>query len=140
MDGLSGAASIIAVIDISAKIATLCFKYSTAVKHAKDDIERVQRKLDDIVHILKQLQQLLERQDKTALSTTRGLSGSLEECLKELKLLQAKLEPGKTRKTMSRVGLRALKWPFTSKEVNKIVLNLEQYVQTFGSALQIDQA
>jgi hypothetical protein len=41
MDGLSGAASVIAVIDMSAKIVSLCFQYSMAVKDAKDDIERV---------------------------------------------------------------------------------------------------
>ena len=41
MDGISGAASIIAVVDISAKIASLCFQYSVAVKNAKEDIKRL---------------------------------------------------------------------------------------------------
>ena len=50
-----------------------------------------------------------------------------------------KLEPRKGRKTMSRIGLRALRWPFTSKQVEKIVSNLEGYQQTFGLALQVDQ-
>jgi hypothetical protein len=48
MDGLSGAASVIAVIDISAKIASICFQYFKAVKDTKDDIEREQRKADNI--------------------------------------------------------------------------------------------
>ncbi|KAJ6201907.1 vegetative incompatibility protein HET-E-1 [Bipolaris maydis] len=139
MDGLSGAASVIAVIDISAKIASLCVQYSMAVKDAKGDIERVQRKVSDINHVLKKIKQLLDSQDKTRLSATQGLLDSLEQCLNELESLGVKLEPGKTRKTISRFGLRALKWPFTSKEVDKIVLNLERYEQTFGLALQIDQ-
>jgi hypothetical protein len=139
MDGLSGAASVIAVIDISAKIVSLCFRYSVAVKGAKDDIERVQRKLSDITHILEQIKQLLDSQDKTRLPTTRGLFSSLAQCLAELEGLQVELEPGKTRKTMSRIGFRALKWPFTSKQVDKIVSNLEGYEQTFSLALQIDQ-
>jgi predicted translin family RNA/ssDNA-binding protein len=62
MDGLSGAASVVAVIDISAKIVSLCSRYSMAVKVAKDDIERVQRKLSDITHILEQIKQLLDSQ------------------------------------------------------------------------------
>jgi hypothetical protein len=40
---------------------------------------------------------------------------------------------------MSRVGFRALKWPFTSKQVDKIVSTLEGYQQTFMLALQVDQ-
>jgi hypothetical protein len=40
---------------------------------------------------------------------------------------------------MSRFGFRALKWPFTSKQVDKVVLNLEGYEQTFSLALQVDQ-
>ncbi|KAF2825012.1 vegetative incompatibility protein HET-E-1 [Ophiobolus disseminans] len=139
MDGLSGAASVIAVVDISAKIASLCYQYSVAVKDAKDDIEHVRRKVSDITHILEKIKQHLDSQDKTRLSTTQGLFSSLEQCLKELKSLEAKLDPGKTRKTMSQFGFRALKWPFTSKQVDRIVLNLEGYEQTFSLALQVDQ-
>jgi hypothetical protein len=139
MDGLSGAASVIAVVDISAKIVSLCYQYFVAVKDAKDDIERVRRKVSDITHILEKITQLLDNQNKTRLSTAQGLFGSLERCLKELKSLEVKLDPGKTRKTISRFGLRALKWPFTSKQVDKIVLHLEGYEQTFSLALQVDQ-
>ncbi|USP75100.1 WD40 repeat protein [Curvularia clavata] len=139
MDGLSGAASVIAVVDISTKIVSLCFQYSTAVKDAKGDIERVQRKVSDIAQILEKIKQLLDSQDKARLSTTQGLFSSLEQCQKELKSLEAKLDPGKTRKTMSRFGFRALKWPFTSKQVDNIILNLERYEQTFSLVLQVDQ-
>jgi hypothetical protein len=139
MDGLSGAASVIAVIDISAKITSICYQYSVAVKEAKDDIERVQRKVSDITHILEKLRQLLDSQDKTRLSSTHGLLDSLSQCLQELEDVKAKLEPGKSRKTMSRFGFRALKWPFTSKQVDKIVSTLEGYQQTFMLALQVDQ-
>ncbi|KAF1347381.1 hypothetical protein EJ07DRAFT_91117, partial [Lizonia empirigonia] len=139
MDGLSGAASVIAVIDISAKIASLCYQYSVAVKDAKDDVKRVQRKVDDITHILEKLKQLLDSQDKRRLSTTHGLLDSLSQCIQELRDIEAKLDPGKTRKSMSRIGIRALKWPFTSKQVDKIVSTLEEYEQTFSLALQVDQ-
>ncbi|KAI2483639.1 WD40 repeat protein [Pyrenophora tritici-repentis] len=139
MDGLSGTASVIAVIDISAKIASLCFQYSVAVKGAKDDIERVQSKFGDITHVLEKIKQLIDSQDKTRLSTTYGLFDSLKQCIRELETLEVKLDLGKTRKTMSRIGFRALKWPFTSKQVDMIVSNLEGYEQTFSLALQVDQ-
>jgi hypothetical protein len=109
-----------------------------AVKNAKNDIKRVQRKVSNITHILKIIKQLLDNQDKTRLSTTQGLFDSLTQCLQDLKDVQVKLEPGKGRKTMNRIGLHALRWPFTSKQVVKIVSTLDGYKQTFMSALEVD--
>jgi hypothetical protein len=139
MDGLSAAANVIAVVDISAKIASLCFQYSVAVKNAKKDIGRLQRKVNDIKDVLGEVQQLLDGRDKTRLSATNKLLDSLKECFLQLEELKTQLEPGKTRKAMSQFGVRALKWPFTSKEVEKIVASLERYEQTFSLALQADQ-
>jgi Fungal N-terminal domain of STAND proteins len=139
MDGLSAAASVIAVVDMSAKITSLCFQYLIAVKDAKNDIERLQRKVGEIRGILEKIKQLLDGRDKARLSTTSELSNSLKECFRELKELKAELEPRKARKAMSRFGVRALKWPFTSKQVEKIVSGLERYEQAFTLALQVDQ-
>ncbi|KAF1937030.1 hypothetical protein EJ02DRAFT_306486, partial [Clathrospora elynae] len=139
MDGLSGAASVIAVIDVSAKITALCFQYSIAVKDAKNDIERLERKVGDIERILENIKKLLEGQHKAQFSTTHDLFKSLKQCLQQLEQLKEQLEPGKTRKAMSRFGVRALKWPFTSKQVEKIVSDLEGYEHAFTLALQVDQ-
>ncbi|KAF2798827.1 hypothetical protein K505DRAFT_346348 [Melanomma pulvis-pyrius CBS 109.77] len=135
MDGLSDAASVIAVIDISAKIASLCFQYSIAVKDAKDDIERIEKKVGDIKRVLESIDKLLDGPHKARLSTTNGLFKSVKECLLKLKELKKNLKP----KAMSRFGVRALKWPFTSKQVDKIVSTMEGYEQTFTLALQVDQ-
>jgi predicted nuclease with TOPRIM domain len=139
MDGLSGAASVIAVVDISAKVASLCFQYSVAVKDAKADIERLRRKVTDINSVLEKLQQLLDKQEKSQLSTTRNTVDSLKECHQQLQELKDQLEPTRGRRVMKRVGIRALKWPFTSKQVEKMVISLEQYERNFSLALQIDQ-
>jgi len=118
MDGLSGVASVIAVVYIAAKVASLCYQYSVEVKAAKDDIE-------------------------SQLSTTRTLPDSLQRCFQELTELeaasQAKLGPSRRRKAMQRFDFRALKWPITSKEVEKTVQNLEKYGHAFSLALQVDQ-
>ena len=139
MDGLSGAASVIAVIDISAKIASLCFQYSTEVKNAKKDIECIQQKVTDIKDVLEGVKQLLDGPNRLQLPATHKLWNSLQKCLLELQELEIKLDPGKARKTISRLGIRALKWPFTSKKAEKIITTLEGYEQTFGLALQVDQ-
>ncbi|KAK4220684.1 hypothetical protein QBC38DRAFT_493706 [Podospora fimiseda] len=41
MDGLGAAASVIAVIELTAKLISLCLEYSSAVKNARSDIERL---------------------------------------------------------------------------------------------------
>jgi predicted nucleic acid-binding Zn-ribbon protein len=139
MDGLSGAANVIAVIGISAKVISLCSDYLKAVKDAKKDIERIQKKVSDITSVLQNIKRLLDGHDKTRLSTTHGLIESLRQCLQELEDVKVKLEPKMGRKAMSKFGVRALKWPLTSKQVDRIVSSLEGYEQTFTLALQVDQ-
>jgi hypothetical protein len=41
MEAVGSAASIIAVIELSAKVASLCFQYSSAGKNARSDVERL---------------------------------------------------------------------------------------------------
>jgi Fungal N-terminal domain of STAND proteins len=139
MDGLSGAASIIAVVDLSTRVASRCFQYSVAVKNAKEDIGSLQREVSRIGDVLGGAKKLLEGPKEIRLLTLRKLSDSLKECSVQLEELNRRLEPSNTRKSMSRLGVRALKWPFTSKEVEKIIADLERYKQAFSLALQVDQ-
>jgi hypothetical protein len=140
MEGLSGTASVIAVVDLSAKVASLCFQYLVAVKDAKEYIKRLQGEVNSIKHVLGGVKQLLDGLDnKMRLLATQKLSDSLEDCFLQLEAVQKRLEPGKARKAMSQFGVRALKWPFRSKEMEKIIHGLERHKQTFSSALQVDQ-
>ena len=127
------------MIEISAKITSLCLKYSAAVKDAKKDIEHLQRKVDDLRGVLGGVEKLLNTHDIRRLPSAHKLEESLIECLQRLAKLEKRLIPGSTRKTMSRLGVRALKWPFESKEVHEIVVDLGRYEHTFNLALQVDQ-
>ena len=40
---------------------------------------------------------------------------------------------------MSRFGVRALKWPFESKDVDAIIKALERYQDTVSASLNVDQ-
>ena len=139
MDGLSAAASVIAVIDISVKVATLCFQYSAAVQNVNKDIQCLQKKVEDIRDVLRELKRVLDGPNRTRLSATDKLTASLRDCLRGLQELETQLKPSETRKAMSRFGVRALKWPFKSKEIENIVTSLEQYERTFSLSLQVDQ-
>ncbi|KAI8710446.1 hypothetical protein NCS52_01574800 [Fusarium sp. LHS14.1] len=120
------AASVIAVIDLSAKVATLCLQYSTAVKNARADITCLQNRLDDLGVCLRGAQRLLHDPNDQALAMSRKLVDSLNGCMSELTQLQSRLDPGKARKAMRRFGLRALRWPFDSKETIMLFLQVDQ--------------
>lgn len=79
IDGLLAAASVTAIINISAKVASLCFQYLVAVKDAKKDIKRLRRTVTNVKNVLKEVKQLLDREDKTQLLTTHKLLDLLKE-------------------------------------------------------------
>jgi hypothetical protein len=139
MEGLGIAASVISVIELSTKVAGLCLQYSIAVKNAKADIERLRNVLNAFKNTLEDAQQLLKDSNSAKLPSSRKVSGLLVDCSLQLVELEKKLDLGKTHKLMKKVGFRALKWPFTSKEVEGIVKNLEQYQNIFSLSLNIDQ-
>ncbi|KAM6513857.1 hypothetical protein FALCPG4_015064 [Fusarium falciforme] len=133
------AASVIAIIDLSAKVAKLCSDYSTAVGNARADITRLQSQLGNLGECLQGARRLPNDPNNQSLAASRKLVDSIDGCTSELVQVQNRLDPGKARKAMRRFGLRALRWPFDSKEVSGIISNLERYSQTIMWCLQIDQ-
>ncbi|KAI9167834.1 Kinesin light chain [Paramyrothecium foliicola] len=139
MEGLGAAANIIAVVDLSAKVATLCLQYSKEVASARADIQRLHTQVEHLGTALRASQRLLKDAKAQSLLTSHELVGSFRECIAELKRLKDKLDPSPARTTMRRLGLRALKWPFNSKEVDQLLTSLERHEKTIMLGLQIDQ-
>jgi hypothetical protein len=139
MEGLGVAANVMAVIDLSAKVATLCFQYSKEVASARADIQRLHAQVKHLGAALQASQRLMESTKSQSLSTSQELVGSFRDCITELGRLEQKLSPRTVRTTMRRLGLRALKWPFNSKEVDQLLSNLERHEKTILLGLQIDQ-
>jgi len=143
METVASAASIIAVIELSAKIALLCNRYSSAVKNAKSEIERLQGELERLKITLHGVRELLESPDGEKLRTSHRLWGGLSDCSSQLTQLQLRLEKKlnhrSANKVLSRFGIRALKWPFESKEIDGIIKNLERYRDLLSLGLIVDQ-
>ncbi|KAH6900815.1 hypothetical protein B0T10DRAFT_431737 [Thelonectria olida] len=142
MDGLSLAANIIAVVELSAKIASLCVEYSKAVKNAKSDIKRLQNELGSLDVVLLEARKLLDGPGGARLQTAVQLQGALDDACSDLRKLimkmEEKLNVGNPRKAMSRFGIRAIKWPFESKDVDNIIRNLDRHRSTLSAALIVD--
>lgn len=140
MDGLSAAASVLAVVDMSAKVASLLFQYSREVKNAKEDIARVRVQVDSLKNASESVQQHLRGPDGAKLEASQKLLAALHHSCSQLGRLEQTLSPGKGRKTMmSRFGIRALKWPFDSQDIDKTVQDLGMCTQAISLALQADQ-
>ncbi|RYP03189.1 hypothetical protein DL765_010574 [Monosporascus sp. GIB2] len=144
MEGLGAVASVIAVIQLSAKVASLCAEYCSAVKNAKSDIERLQGELGYLKTTLEGARQLLESPSGERLRTSQHLRDNLGGCSSRLTELETKLEKtlnaGGMQRAMRRFRLRTLEWPFQSKDIDGIIGTLERYRDTLSATLQIDQA
>lgn len=139
MEGLGGAASVITVIELSAKVASVCVQYSRGVKHAAEDIDRLQGEVKSLQDVLQHVKQLLDGSNGAQMSASPRLSKEIDGSRSELTALDQRLNSSKSRKAMRRVGFRALKWPFESKAVYEIIGRLERRKQSISLALQVDQ-
>jgi hypothetical protein len=139
MEGLGAAASVIAVIELSAKIAAVCVEYSHAVKNAAKEIVQLLNELKSLQDVLEKVKQLLDGPNGSRFSASQALCKGLHSSISELKTLDQKLEPSTGRKRMSRLGLRALKWPFESEEVGKIIQRLNRCKESVALGLQLDE-
>lgn len=92
MEGLGIAANVIAVIELSAKVASLCLEYSRAVRRAKSDIQRLLHELSTLKVTLEGARQLLESPNGGRLQTSQRLRDGLSGCSSQLTKLETKLE------------------------------------------------
>lgn len=139
MDGASAVASIIAVLDASVKVITLCSQYSAAVVSARADITRLETQVISLKTCLDHAKALIEASDNLTLPASRELVDQLQGCQVAMQELQAKLGPSASRKAMRRFGARALMWPFSHGELEAKLSILERYQRRIMDGLQIDQ-
>ncbi|KAH7201200.1 hypothetical protein DER44DRAFT_436785 [Fusarium oxysporum] len=138
-EALGVASSVIAVVDLSAKILSLCLQYSREVKNAKDDIDRLHKEVAAFQNTTEKLKALLEEPRGRELKTSQQLLSVIEDGRSKLEKLEQQLQPPTHRKVMSRFGARAFKWPFESKDVEGTIRNLVRCRENISLALNIDQ-
>lgn len=139
MEALSGAASVIAVIQVAGSIAQICGGYISKVKNANQDICHLQQEVSRLGEVLKTLYELLRGRDGGKLITSDALFHDVANCSSTLANLKKKIDPETTQNPMRKWGLRALKWPLQHAEVEKVISDIERYKSLFSLALQVDQ-
>jgi hypothetical protein len=139
MDALSSAASVIAVIQLTGSLVKLCGGYIQEVKDARDEIFTLQQAIIGLHGTLQDLLKLLQSNDGMSLPTSSRLASNITNCLSDLRALEARLDPGKDKQLMRKVGFRAFKWPLKRTEVEGTIKNLERFKFLFLLSLQVDQ-
>lgn len=133
-------ASAIAVVDLSAKLLKLCSEYAQDVKNAREDIGKLRKEVVSFETTAQSLVLLLEEPRGKGLESSQSLRWVINDARSTLETLAKDLEPSKrSRKRMKRLGLRALQWPFQSKDIEEILRQLERCKVTILLALNVDQ-
>lgn len=139
LEVVGAASSVIAVVEVTAKVVKLCAQYANDVKHASNDIDRLHRETKYLNDVSENTRKLLTSPQGASLKTSQELLSALNEGRSLLQDLQDRLRPRTIQKGMRKLGMRALKWPFQSKDVDKVVQQLKECRQLISSALQVDQ-
>ncbi|KAJ5961138.1 NACHT and WD40 domain protein [Penicillium vulpinum] len=137
MDGLSAASSIAGVIQVAGAISKLCGGYVQDVKDATADIIALQQTIQGLVDVLEQLLAFLDNPNSRF--RTKVLKDDVRGCLLALEALEGKIDPGKGKRAMRKLGFRALKWPLKRSEVEKLMGDIEGYKSLFSLSLQTNQ-
>ncbi|KAF7943051.1 hypothetical protein EAE96_010996 [Botrytis aclada] len=138
-EALGIVSSVIAVVDLSVKVASQCSEYCTNFKNARYDIKRLQSEAQELKAILEKVHSICNGSDGVRLQDPQGLRKGVEDCQEQLRQLEAKLEPRGKNKLMSRYGIRALRWPFHSYEVDRIIEKLGNCKHDISFSLQVYQ-
>lgn len=139
MEPLSGAASIIAVIQLTGAIAQICTSYIGKVKEARQDIIHLHEEVDALSLVLKSFNQLLHDPSSTNLIASQDLVDNITKCSLALTMLKKKIDPEITQRRMRKWGLRAFRWPLKREEVVKAIGEIERYKTLFQLSLLVDQ-
>ncbi|TVY84720.1 putative ankyrin repeat protein [Lachnellula suecica] len=143
MDPLSVTGTLIAVIQISSTVVSICYEYRQGAKNASREIVQISDELSSLRDVLEALLKLVERFEFSTsparLATFELLvkpDGPLLTCQRELERLKKQLDPG--------VGWRAVRkalvWPLKEGEMKKALGALERLKSTMQLALSADQA
>jgi predicted RNase H-like nuclease (RuvC/YqgF family) len=133
------AASALAVTELTAKVALVCAQYIKKVSNARNDIERLQEEVEGLGNVAKSVQNMLQKYSRPQLTATEKLQRTLKDSQERLEELHTTLDPGKGKKAMSRLGIRALTWPLKSQDIEKVLVDLARWTQEISLAIQVDQ-
>lgn len=143
MEVLGAASAITTVLQITAKVISICYDYQSGTRHYSKNAVEITHELQSLRNILERLADMVQSQDDSNLMALPTLpdmlidsGGPLNICKGELEQLQAKLAPATGR--FDQIG-RILIWPLMEKDVQKSLNVLARQRGLLHLALTADQ-
>jgi hypothetical protein len=158
MDPLSVSASIIAVLQASNAIVSVCYNFKAAMRKTPWSLSRIIDEVKDIRRILETLELLSEEgeyssetDEETEGKKRRPIfnllckpeTGPLDSCLRELRFLEKKINNlggNKTSVTKTEALIQALKWHLSDRDARTSLARLQQCKNTLNLAITADEA
>ncbi|KAI0012213.1 ankyrin [Xylariaceae sp. FL0662B] len=147
MDPFTLSVSIAGLASLTIELVKLAKRYADGITQSgREEVESLQVQLQALHNPLRELGDIL-RSDAFHASTFTSDSGlyiAQQYCTKQLEGLHRKLSreskrtPGDILKSQTRGFFKQLTWPFQSEEVKAICISLQQCVQTFNFALNVE--
>ncbi|PNP76224.1 hypothetical protein FNYG_10433 [Fusarium nygamai] len=135
-EALGVASSVIAVVDLSAKVISWCVRYAQDVSHAKEDKKRLTEELTRLNLASVNARNLLDGPHGSRLKASHALLLATLDSQSELKRIERQLAE---RNGQGRVSFEALNWPFTSKNLQSVIRDLQRCTEAIYTALEVDQ-
>ncbi|QPC62914.1 hypothetical protein HYE67_005145 [Fusarium culmorum] len=135
-EALGVVSSVIAVVDLSAKVINWCVRYAQDVSHAKEDKKRLAEELTRLNLASVNARSLLDGPYGSRLKASRALFLATVDSQFQLKRMEKQFAE---RNGQGKVSFEALKWPFKSKDVQSAIQDLSQCTKAIYLALEVDQ-
>ena len=150
-EGIGLAASVIAVLQITNSVISVCYDYTAAAQGASWELPRIRNELDNLRTVLQTLEPLAKQAElanpatgtrTSTLALLCGTEGVLEKCLRELKRLDEKLKSpswsdgyGPKRKAV----IQVLRWPLQKADTEKALKAISRYKDILATAIAGDE-
>ena len=152
MDPLSVTSSVIAVLQATEAVISVCCNYRSSVRGSSWEVSRIleeARSLRNVLRILEEIADKAETADTTHQSRLSALkllcspdTGTLSGCCAELETLNRKIAPpawsgpaGSKRRGL----VEALNWPLKKKDTEKVLERISRFKETINLAVVADQ-
>jgi hypothetical protein len=153
MDPLSITASVIAVLQLSHKIISICHDYRSAATSSSWELQSVIEEVQSLRNVLETLADIARKAESASpteesrLPTLKLLcepgAGPLSRCLLVLEALEGKLAPpswGGPVGSKRRALIQALGWPLKEGDTKKTLESIARFKATLGLAVAADHA
>ena len=132
------AASVAGLVSLTLKVSSTIGSYCRSVKNARKDVHEVAQELASMLNLLHQLLEFLRSQQlKTKFfESTSVLATAITVCGNNVQRISSRVQK------LDSDGLASiwekLKWPFSEKEMQKILATLRSCAATFQFSLTIE--